>query len=263
MNFEAAIFDMDGVITDTAAVHFSAWKSTFDAYLTKIAARGRQPFRPFTRGDYLDHVDGRARYDGVCAFLKSRGLDLPHGRPDDGPGDGSICAIGNRKDVEFNRLVAAEGVVIFDSAVALIRQLRASAVRVAVATSSKNSGLVLDKAQIAALFDACVDGRAMAQLGLEGKPAPDIFTLACARLGTVPGRCMIVEDAISGVQAGVRGGFGLVLGVARTGNAEELHRNGAALVVSDLAEISLQQIDHWFALRKRGSGLNRAHARCP
>lgn len=253
MHFDAAIFDMDGVITNTAAVHFAAWKSMFDAYLRTLSARSGQPFREFTRADYLAFVDGRPRYDGVRAFLESRGLKPPPGRPEDAPNEVTVCGLGNRKDAGFNRLVAANGVEIFDSTVALIRALRAKGVKTAVATSSKNSAVVLGKAQIAGLFEVTVDGRAAAELGLNGKPAPDIFLLACQRLGTSPARTMIVEDALSGIQAGVRGCFGLVLGVAREGSEHEMRRNGAGLVVTDLSRVSVEQIDHWFALR-RGAG---------
>lgn len=263
MHLEAAIFDMDGVITNTAAVHYRAWKSTFDAYLEQVAAKGGRPFREFTHDDYLAFVDGRPRYDGVRTFLKSRGFELPQGHPGEAPNDKSLCGLGNRKDEGFNRILAAEGVEIFDSTIALIQALRAAGVRVGVATSSKNSAIVLDKARIAGLFQASVDGRLAAELGLKGKPAPDIFVLACNRLGARAKRTMIVEDAMSGVQAGVRGGFGLVLGVARDGDAEKLRRNGASLVVRDLSQISLPEIERWFALRASDAKGDAVQARCP
>jgi len=249
MHFDGAIFDMDGVITDTAAVHFSAWKITFDAYFQQIEAKVGRSFREFTRDDYMSFVDGRPRYDGVAAFLASRGLALPMGNPEDAPGDSSVCGVGNRKDAAFNRLIEMDGVEVFDSSVVLIRDLCAKGVRVGIATSSKNCDLVLRKAGLAWLFQTSVDGITAAELKLKGKPAPDIFTLACDRLGATADRTVIVEDAVSGIQAGVRGGFGLVLGVARDGNEEELRRNGAGLIVSDLSQISAEQIDRWFALR--------------
>ncbi|MGA7711133.1 MAG: HAD family hydrolase [Rhizomicrobium sp.] len=246
LHFDGAIFDMDGVITKTAVIHFAAWKKTFDAYLRRSDAEYDASFREFTHSDYLAFVDGRPRYEGVTAFLRSRGRDLPFGDPKDEPNCESICGLGNRKDELLNRMLEEDGVEVFDSTIALIEQLLRNGVKVGVATSSKNGALVLEKAGITELIGASVDGLVSAQLGLKGKPEPDIFVAACDRLGVEHHRTMIVEDATCGVQAGAKGRFGLILGVARQNNAEELRRHGADLVVSDLSQISLCEIDRWF-----------------
>jgi beta-phosphoglucomutase family hydrolase len=243
MHFDAAIFDMDGVITDTAAVHEAAWKAMFDGFLSESGA----PFTPFSRRDYRSYVDGRPRYEGVATFLSSRAIELAFGSPADSPDSKTICGLGNRKDRAFNAIVESEGVRVFESTLALIAALRQNGIKIGVATSSKNGALVLGKAGISDLFETRVDGVVSAELGLQGKPAPDIFAVACENLGATRHRAIVIEDAISGVQAGARGRFGLTLGIARENNGEELKRQGADLVVGDLAEISLEEIDHWFA----------------
>jgi beta-phosphoglucomutase family hydrolase len=244
MHFDAAVFDMDGVITDTAAVHAAAWKDMFDGFLTEQAGGGS--FTPFSRQDYLRHVDGRPRYEGVATFLNARGIALDFGDPSDAPERRTICGLGNRKDRAFNDIVRRQGVQVFESTVALIDVLRQSGIKIGVATSSKNGALVLGKAGIAELFETQIDGVVSAELGLKGKPAPDIFAVACERLGAARHRTVVVEDAVSGVQAGARGRFGLTLGIAREHNGEELKREGADLVVGDLSEISLEDLDSWF-----------------
>ncbi len=242
--FDAAIFDMDGVVTRTAAVHARAWKEMFDGYLRQRAEWGHERFREFTpEGDYLRYVDGRPRYHGVAAFLESRGIHLPMGFPHDEPGAETVCGLGNRKNVLFNELVAREGVGLYDSTVALIRALLASGIKVGLATSSRNSALILGQSGVAPLFGTIVDGLVSEQLGLKGKPAPDIFTTASANLGVAPARAIVIEDAVSGVQAGAAGGFALVIGLARENNHAELKRHGADLVVGDLAATSLAEID--------------------
>ncbi len=247
MHFDAAIFDMDGVITRTASVHFTAWKEAFDGFL-----RGRrEPFREFSRGDYLSHVDGRPRYEGVRLFLQSRGIALPYGTPSDDPERPTVCGLGNSKNARFNAVLARDGAEVFDTTIALIGEMRRNAVRVAVATSSRNCDPVLDRAGITHLFDARLDGIRSAKLGLAGKPQPDIFLAACSELQALPDRAVVVEDAVSGVAAGAAGGFGLVLGVARNGNADALISQGADLVVSDLSEISLMGIERRFESRRR------------
>ncbi len=255
MNFDAAIFDMDGVITKTAVVHSSAWKRTFDEYLRYREQKYRVPFREFTQGDYLAFVDGRPRYEGVDSFLKSRGIIIPYGDPKDEPGIETVCGLGNRKNELFNKVLEEEGVEVYASTVQLIEQLLEAGVKVGVATSSKNSDRILEKAGIAKLFETRVDGVVSAKLGLKGKPEPDIFVRACENLGVRRDRAMIVEDAVSGVQAGARGRFGLVLGVARENNFGELRSNGADIVVSDLSEISIKDIDRWFE-NKQGEKQN-------
>jgi beta-phosphoglucomutase family hydrolase len=251
VHFDAAIFDLDGVITDTAALHAAAWKDTFDSYLATLGDASNSPFVAFQHDDYLTYVDGRPRYEGVDGFLRARGITLPFGEPSDDADSNTVCGLGNRKDQSFRRLLELRGVRVFASTLTLIGALQRSGIRVGLATSSKNGALVLGKAGIADLFEVCVDGTVSAALGLMGKPAPDIFAVACERLGAPRHRALVVEDAISGVQAGARGRFGLTLGVARENNSEDLLREGADLVVSDLSEISLNDIDHWFEQRVR------------
>lgn len=252
MNFGAAIFDMDGVITNTAAVHESAWKSALDSYLRLRQSRFGEPFREFTGDDYRAFVDGRPRYAGVDAFLKSRGVQLPWGDPHDDPSAETVCGLGNRKNDIFNRVLDQDAVEVYASTLELIEQLRGSEVKVGVATSSRNCVRVLQSAGIGSLFEVRVDGVLSAELGLKGKPEPDIFILACEGLGVSPACAVVVEDAVSGVQAGARGQFGLVLGVARGNKAEELRTNGADIVVRDLSEISVEQIDSWFKQKALG-----------
>jgi beta-phosphoglucomutase family hydrolase len=242
--FGAAIFDMDGVVTRTAAVHARAWKEMFDAYLQGRAARGAERFREFTQeGDYLRFVDGRPRYQGVAAFLESRHIHLPPGTPDDAPGAETVCGLGNRKNELFNAIVARDGAGLYESTAALIRELLAAGVKVGLATSSRNSALILGQSGVASLFATVVDGIVSEKLGLAGKPAPDIFLAASANLGVPPAQAIVVEDAVSGVQAGAAGGFALVIGLARENNHAELQRHGADLVVGDLAGTSLAAID--------------------
>jgi len=242
--FDAAIFDMDGVVTRTAAVHSRAWKQMFDDYLRARAARGLGEFREFTHEhDYLRYVDGRPRYQGVATFLQSRGISLPAGTPEDAPDAETSCGLGNRKNEIFNEIIAREGAGLYESTVALIATLRASGFKVGLATSSRNSALILEKSGVAHLFGSVVDGVVSATLGLQGKPAPDIFQAATARLGVRPEHAIVIEDAVSGVEAGANGGFALVIGLARENNHAELWRAGADLVVSDLAETSLAQIN--------------------
>ena len=251
LNFDAVVFDMDGVITRTAAVHSQAWKRMFDEYLHARAQRLGESFREFTHEhDYLAFVDGRPRYKGVETFLKSRGINLPFGAPEDEPGKETVCGLGNRKNEVFNRVVETEGAGLYDSSVELIRELLARGVKVGLATSSKNSALVLAKAGITQLFETTVDGIVSARLGLKGKPEPDIFTTASDNLGVAYARAVVVEDAVSGVQAGAKGKFGLVIGVARENNADELRHNGADVVVTDLAEINLGEINRLVAAKQ-------------
>lgn len=247
MVFEAAIFDMDGVITDTAAVHASAWKSMFDDFLRQRSERAGTPFFPFTADDYHTYVDGRPRYDGVAAFLAARDIALDFGDPSEAPGDGTVCGLGNRKDAAFNEILVRDGVTVFPSTLDFIAALQARKVKLGVATSSKNGAKVLAMAGITNLFEAHVDGVVSAEMGLWGKPAPDIFAVACERLGVARHKTLIVEDAVSGVAAGARGRFGLTIGIDRHGDGEALKHHGADMVVHDLSELSLASIDHWFS----------------
>ncbi len=246
-HFDAVIFDLDGVITDTAAVHSAAWKQMFDEFLQRHARRENLPFQEFTHeADYLPYVDGKPRYKGVADFLASRGIAIPYGNPADPPQRESVCGLGNRKNELFNEMIAGGNVTVFQSTVDLIDQLKASGIRIGVASSSKNCKPVLEAVGILGQFETRVDGVVSDELGLKGKPEPDIFTTACDNLGVAYNRAVIVEDAVSGVQAGRNSNFGLVLGIAREDNAAELLENGADYAVSDLAEIGLAGLNAWF-----------------
>lgn len=247
---EAVLFDMDGVVTDTAQAHAAAWQRLFDDYLQKRADERGEAFQPFDpAADYLAHVDGKPRYDGVRDFLASRGIELPYGSEDDDPDQETICGLGNRKNRCFNAWLENHRVGIFPGTIALIRELRANGVRTAVFSSSRNAEAVLKSAGVLDLFDAKVDGSDMAALGLPGKPEPAIMEQATRRLGARRDHTAVVEDAISGVQAGARGGFPLVIGVDRGGNAAALEANGAHLVVRDLAELRFDP-QHGFVVKR-------------
>jgi trehalose-phosphatase len=241
LSLAAAIFDLDGVVTRSASVHEASWKRLFDDYLRMRAERTGEAFSAFTREDYRRHVDGLPRYDGVAAFLASRGIDLPRGDPSDPPGRETVCGLGNRKNELFLEVLRAEGVEVFEGTVALIRRLRQRGIATALVSSSRNAREVLEAAGLTALFDVIVDGNDAARLGLTGKPDPDTFRAAANALGVAPGRAMMVEDALSGVAAGRAGGFGLVVGVDRAGQRDELRAAGADLVVADLGELSLTE----------------------
>jgi alpha,alpha-trehalase len=237
---DAVVFDTDGVLTDTASVHAAAWKQLFDGYLEERAARLGEPFRPFTEADYLRHVDGRPRYDGVAAFLASRGVTLPWGDPADPPGRETVCGLGNTKDGHFTAYLRDHGAKAFPSSARLVRRLRAAGLRMAVVSASRNMVAVLASAGLRGLFDAEVDGVEAARQGLPGKPDPALFLEAARRLGVVPARAAVVEDALAGVEAGRRGGFGLVIGVNRGGQAAALAERGAGVVVDDLGELAVE-----------------------
>jgi HAD superfamily hydrolase (TIGR01509 family) len=246
MYFEGAIFDMDGVVTNTADVHAAAWKAAFEELLRGEAVTHGAPFREFSKSDYLAYVDGRPRYEGVETFLRSRDLNLPFGVRGDKTDRKSVCGLGNRKDQLLMAEIEVRGVPVFDSTIQLVQSLRREGVKVGLATSSRNCESILRKAGIAGLFDARIDGVISENLGLRGKPEPDLFRATCEMLDVKPSRVMIVEDSASGVTAGASGQFGLTLGVARAGNREELERSGADLVVHDLAEISFEEVNEWF-----------------
>jgi beta-phosphoglucomutase family hydrolase len=238
-DYDAVLFDLDGVLTRTARVHAAAWKELFDGFLQERAARTGEPFRPFdVDGDYPRYVDGRLRQDGVEAFLASRGIELP---------EPEAAELGRRKDRYFKRELEERGVQTFESSVALVRKLRAHGVKTAVVSASRNCAAVLEAAGIAELFEVRVDGLDIARLGLSGKPAPDAFLEAAQRLETEPARAVVVEDAIAGVEAGCAGRFGCVIGVDRTGGSLALREAGADVVVPDLAhvEIAAEQPSAW------------------
>ena len=239
-NYQAMLFDLDGVLTDTARLHSACWKRMFDEFLERRAEREGEPFQPFEIDtDYLKYVDGKPRYDGVRDFLHARNIELPEGTPNSPPGEESVCGLGNRKNDLVNELMASEGVEAYPGSVAFLRQLREEKMKIAVVSSSTNCQAVLEAAGIADFFDARVDGGVAAERKLPGKPAPDTFLEAARELGVDASRAVVVEDAISGVQAGRAGDFGLVIGVARKGNEQDLKENGANVVVNDLRELVL------------------------
>jgi beta-phosphoglucomutase family hydrolase len=236
--YDAVLFDLDGVLTSTAEIHATAWKQMFDDYLRRRAKERGEPFQEFDIGsDYRLYVDGRPRYEGVKQFLESRGIELPRGTPDSPEDEESVCGLGNLKDLLVHQQIEAGKVKSFPGSVAFLRLVRERQLLTAVVTSSRNCSLVLAAAKLDGLFDTQVDGRTIEDEGLAGKPAPDSFLRAAERLGVEPERAVVVEDAISGVQAGRDGKFGLVIGVDRHGDADALCRNGAHVVVSDLAEL--------------------------
>jgi beta-phosphoglucomutase family hydrolase len=236
--YDAVLFDLDGVITDTAKLHASCWKQMFDAYLQKRALEKSEAFRPFDIAtDYRLYVDGKPRFDGVRDFLRSRGIELPEGSPEDPADAETVCGLGNRKDDLVNDAIAQFGVEPYDGSVRFIHQLHRNGFKIAVVTSSQNCTAVLEAANLDQFFKVRVDGNIILAEHLRGKPAPDTFLLAARLLGVEPKRTVVLEDAISGVQAGSDGNFGLVIGIARKGNAEELKHHGAHLVVRDLDEL--------------------------
>lgn len=236
--YDAVLFDLDGVLTDTASVHFAAWKAVFDAYLASRDTEDGHELNPFTEADYRRFVDGKPREDGIRDFLASHGISLPQGDVSD-DGDDTIQGLGNRKQRLYGELLA-RGISGFDSSVAFVHQLRSADIRTAVYSSSRNCANVLRAAGLDELFPIRVDGVLAEQLGLAGKPDPAMLKEAADRLGVRSDRCVVVDDAVSGVEACRAGGFGLVVGVARTGFAQELLAAGADVVVGDLAEMAVQ-----------------------
>jgi len=221
--YGAVLFDLDGVITPTADVHEHAWAVLFAAF-------------DFTKADYLTYVDGRPRYDGVRAFLTSRDVHLPDGAPFDLPGDRTICAIGNRKNILFNEIIERDGIEPYPGSILVLDLLDQLGTPQAIVSSSKNARIVLAAAGLGNRFEHIVDGVRVVDEGLAGKPAPDMFVRGAELVGVDPDRCIVVEDAVSGVEAGEAGNFGFVLGIDRGGHADRLRRAGADLVVGDLSE---------------------------
>lgn len=229
---DAALFDLDGVLTPTAEVHMRAWSDMFNAYLA-----GRGLAEPYTDADYFTYVDGKPRYDGVRSFLASRGIVLPDGDPSDEPALETVCGLGNRKNGAFSAVLERDGVAPYPGSVQLLDYLTDRGVKMAVVSSSQNAPSVLQAAGLLDRFGVIVDGKLARAEGLPGKPAPDTYLFAAAALGVPKERAVVFEDAVSGVQAGHAGAFGLVVGVDRGVGAESLADEGADLVVSDLAEL--------------------------
>ena len=236
--FDAVLFDMDGVLTETAKLHAEAWKRTFDDLLRLRAATSGERLEVFDiEDDYRRYVDGKPRYDGVRSFLASRGIVLAEGDATDPPTADTVAGVGNRKNELVVELIETEGVRAFPGSVRWLEDLRRRGFRTAVVSSSANCGAVLRSVGIDHLFDTQVDGIVAKERGLPGKPAPDTFLFAARNLQVAPERAVVVEDALAGVEAGRAGGFGLVIGVDRLNQAEELRDHGADLVVADLAEL--------------------------
>lgn len=242
----AFLFDMDGVLTDTARVHATAWKELFDGELERragIEPAGTDPgdrFRPFDAdADYVHYVDGKPRAAGVRSFLASRGIVVPEGAPDDPPTADTVNGLGNRKNLAVQRLITERGVDVYADAVAFVRDLRARDLPCAVVSSSANAETILAAAGIRDLFASVVDGLALVARGLPGKPAPDSFVAAARDLGADVTEAAVFEDAIAGVASGRAGGFGCVVGVDRTGQADALRAAGADLVISDFSTLTL------------------------
>lgn len=247
LEFSAVIFDLDGVVTKTAALHLKAWKKTFDNLLESLAQKEQKYFDEFTTNDYLKYVDGKPRYQGVESFLKSRKIKLPGGSAKDNTNQNTICGIGNRKNHIFHHLLNQDGVEIYESTLKIIKQLQQENAKLAIATSSKNGTHILEQAGIDSLFNVVIDGVVSAKEQLKGKPEPDIFLKACELMKVQPIDSILVEDAVSGVKAGAKGGFGLTLGIARKNNAEELRLNGADYVISDFDEVKgLYELNNLF-----------------
>jgi trehalose 6-phosphate phosphatase len=239
---DAVLFDMDGVVTDTAEAHAAAWKQLFDEYLKARAERSGEVFHAFDPDhDYRQHVDGKPRYDGVSSFLGSRGIELPYGITDDAPDAETVCGLGNRKNRHFRAWLEHNRVRTYPGTRRLIADLRDRGIRTAVFSASRNAEAVLRNAGVSDLFDARVDGRDIAALGLPGKPDPAMLREAATRLGASPRRTAVLEDAIAGVEAGARGGFGLVIGIDRGTYGDDLKQAGAHLVVRDAAELRLDE----------------------
>lgn len=230
-SISACLFDLDGVLTQTAAVHKAAWKATFDPILSEAGQA------PFTDQDYLLYVDGRRRADGVRGFLTSRSLEFPEGEAGDAADRQTIHGIGNRKNELLLHELEEHGVEVYPGSVTFLEAVRETGLSVAVVTASANAEAVLEAAGLAAFVETRVDGVVAAREGLRGKPAPDTFLAAAAALGVEPARAAVFEDALSGVEAGRSGGFGYVVGVDRADQAEELRRHGADIVVRDLLEL--------------------------
>ncbi|MDG4807452.1 beta-phosphoglucomutase family hydrolase [Micromonospora sp. WMMD1120] len=234
----ACLFDLDGVLTQTARVHNAAWKQTFDEFLQQRATLSGEPFQPFDPGpDYNRYVDGRPRADGVRAFLASRGIVLPEGSPDDPPDADTVNGVGNRKNVLLLDQLRTSGVEVYPGSVRYLEAARAAGLRRAVVTASANGREVIAAAGFEPLLEARVDGLVTRAQGLRGKPHPDTFLAGARLLGVDPTRAAVFEDALSGVAAGRAGGFGYVVGVDRVGQADELRAHGADIVVTDLADL--------------------------
>jgi beta-phosphoglucomutase family hydrolase len=234
----ACLFDLDGVLTQTAKVHTAAWKEMFDGFLRERASKDGEPALPFDSvADYDEYVDGKPRYDGVRSFLSARGIELPEGAESDSGAAKTVHGLGNRKNEIVQRMIHEQGVEAFEGSVRYVRAARDAGLKRAVVSSSSNCREVLIAAGIEDLFEQRIDGLVAKRDHLEGKPAPDAFLAGARALGVEPGQAAVFEDALVGVAAGRAGGFAYVIGVDRVGQADELREHGADVVVADLAEL--------------------------
>lgn len=231
-DYDAVLFDLDGVITPTAEVHMRAWAQMFGDFL-----RDRGIAEPYTDDDYYQYVDGKPRYDGVRSFLASRDIELPDGDPGDAPTEQTVSGLGNRKNADFEQILQTDGVEAYPGSVALVKVLEDRGIKLAIVSSSRNAPAVLRAAKMIEHFPVIVDGKVAGDRGLAGKPAPDTFLDAAEQLGVPKERAVVFEDALSGVAAGRAGKFGLVIGVDRGVGPDKLIENGADLVVQDLQEL--------------------------
>lgn len=240
-HFDAVLFDLDGVLTDSASLHANSWKRLFDGVLRQRDGDG---FRPFDADlDYRRFVDGKPRYDGIRSFLASRGIKLPEGKPDDADTALTVHGLGKRKNGFFLRALAENGIAVFPAAIGFLIEVCAAGFKTALVSSSRNARTIVEKLGLLDKFDGWIDGEDVLTKGLSGKPSPDMFLAAASALGIKPGRAVVVEDAIAGIEAGVRGRFGLVIAVDRTQHPEALAEAGAHLVVSKLSDLPVAAPD--------------------
>jgi beta-phosphoglucomutase family hydrolase len=240
-HFDAAIFDLDGVLTETARVHAAAWKAVFDAFLQRWAQQCGLAFQPFDiEADYLDYVDGRPRYDGIRSFLAARGVNLPEGSEQDPDDADTVHALGERKTRLF-RQALQKGIDPAAGSEALLKKLREVGIRTAVGSSSKNTRAILHAAGLEHHFDICVDGVEAEALKLPGKPDPALYLEAARRLGVEPSRTILFEDSLVGIEAGKRGGFGCLVGIDHGQQRGALRQRGADVVIKDLLEVHIEE----------------------
>ena len=249
--YDGGIFDLDGVVTHTATVHSRAWKKMFDEYLEEWSAKNGREQPPFDMDtDYPIYVDGKPRYQGCQSFFESRGIELPFGDPSDPPKLETVCGLGNRKNEFYRELVNTDGVGIFDPTVDFIKALRNEGLKIGLMSSSKNTRDIIRIAGLAELFDAVVDGLTAEEEGMQGKPHPDVYLRCAELLNLEPARAFVIEDAASGVEAGSRGEFAVVVGIAHGDQEQALWDAGADIVITDLMELTIENMDGWFAERK-------------
>jgi alpha,alpha-trehalase len=239
-SIDTIILDLDGVITDTASLHEQAWKQTFDALLQELSQKTDQPFHPFTHNDYLEHLDGKPRFQGAQDFLHSRDIDLPAGYHDDPSGFYTISSIANHKDWLYFQFIDTQGVSVFPDARTMLIKWKIQGFKLALISSSKSCRYITDRAGLSAVFDTIVDGNDLITMKIKGKPHPDMLLYAAEKTGMSYARTAIIEDAVSGIEAGKKGNFAIIIGVARTGSAQLLLDNGADRVVFSLKELSVQ-----------------------